>query len=203
MDFILKKIILILIFAVLASCNSTNKEQKIVYYPYEDAFANPEFLVPIDLDTTSLKYWDIAMMTPANDYRKNIPYFQIKNDSVIKRIVPFLIEPPFVKRNEVITITMNSIFADKEYAIEELDDLLTSIYENENKPEFSNYQKHPNLIRLAIDIDTNSTGKDLKKILIKTTDSFENLKKQKSDSITLIIYFDNLIGLYGIDGPKL
>lgn len=181
------------------SCNSENKYQRIVYYPSESEFSNPQFLVPIDLDTTSLNYWDLAMMTPANDYRRNVPFFEIKGDSITKRIVPFLIDYPLVKRNEVITVTMDSIFADKEYNIDELDKVLKNIIGNQKNLKFSNYQKNPNIIRLAIDIDTNSTGKQLKKVLIKTTDSFEKVKEEVSDSIRLILYFDTLGGLYKSD----
>ena len=102
------------------------------------------------------------MMTPANDYRKNIPYFEIKSDSVTKRIVPFLIDPLFI-RNEVIKVTMDTIFADKKYGIDEMEKVLKNIFGKQNKAEFSNYRKNPNFIRLAIDIDTSSSGKDLKK----------------------------------------
>lgn len=137
-------------------------------------------------------------MTPANDYRKNVPFFEINEDSIIKRIVPFLIDTPFVKRNEVITVTMDSVFADKEYNIEQLDAVLNKIFGSQKTPEFSNYQKNPNIVRLAIDIDKNSSGKDLKLILSKTTDSFEKLKKEVSDSLQLILYFDTMHSLYGL-----
>ena len=195
----MKRIILISILAVFISCISESKEQQIVYYPSEKEFSNPEALVPIDLDTTNLKYWDLAMMTPANDYRKNIPYFEIKGDAVTKRIVPFLIEPPFVRRNEVIKVTMDSIFADKKYGIDEMDKVFKSIFGKQSRPEFSNYRKNPNFIRLAIDIDTNSTGKDVKKVLLRTTDTFEKVKTELADSLMLIIYFDTLFGLYGAE----
>ena len=186
---------------IFASCNSESNEQRIVYYPSEEEFSNPDFLIPIDLDTTSFKYWDLAMMTPANDYRKNIPYFEIKSDSVTKRIVPFLIDPLFI-RNEVIKVTMDTIFADKKYGIDEMEKVLKNIFGKQNKAEFSNYRKNPNFIRLAIDIDTSSSGKDLKKILLKTTDSFEKVKMELSDSIMLKIYFDTLFGLYGTEWPE-
>lgn len=194
---ILKKIILISIIVISAACNSESKENRFIYYPSKKEFSKPDFLVPIDLDTTSLKYWDLAMMTPTNDYRKNIPYFEIIGDSVTKRIVPFLITSPFVNRNEVITVTMDSVFVDKGYSIEELDKVLENIFADEEKPEYSNYRKNKNEVRIAIDIDTNSTGRDLKKILIGTTDSFEKVKKHNLESLSLIIYFDTLIGLYG------
>ena len=195
----IKKLIFISLLAIFASCSSKSGEQKIVYYPSEKEFLNPDFLVPIDLDTTSLKYWDLAMMTPANDYRKNIPYFEIKSDSVTKRIVPFLIDSPFVNRNEVIKVTMDSIYADKKYGIDEMDKVLKNIFGKQNKAEFLNYRRNPNFIRLAIDIDTNSTGKDLKKVLLRTTDTFEKVKTELSDSLMLIIYFDTLFGLYGTE----
>ena len=188
--------------AVFASCNSESKEQRIVYYPSEKEFSNPDFLVPIDLDTTGLKYWDLAMMTPANDYRKNVPYFEIKGDFVTKRIVPFLIDFPFLKRNEVIKVTMDSIYADKKYGVDEMEKVLKSIFGKQSNPEFSNYRKDLNFIRLAIDIDSSSTGKDLKKILLRTTDSFEKVQTELSDSLTLIIYFDTLFGLYGTEWPE-
>ncbi|TMU54847.1 hypothetical protein [Flagellimonas algicola] len=193
----MKRIVSILVLIGFISCNSGNEQQRIVYYPSEGEFSNPKFLVPIDLDTTSLNYWDLAMMTPANDYRKNVPFFEIKEDSLTKRIVPFIIESPFVKRNEVITVTMDSVFADKEYNFEQLYAVLNKIFGGQKAPEFSNYQKNPNIVRLAIDIDKNSTGKDLKIILSKTTDSFEKLKKEISDSLELILYFDTVHSLYG------
>ena len=97
---------------------------------------------------------------------------------------------------------MDSIFADKKYGINEMDKVLKSIFGKQNKPEFSNYRKNPNFIRLAIDIDTSSTGKELKKVLLRTTDTFEKVKTELSDSLMLKIYFDTLFGLYGTEWHK-
>ena len=62
--------------------------------------------------------------------------------------------------------------------------------EIKNSRKFYNYQKSPNTARVAIDIDTNSAGKDIKKMLIQTTNAFDEVQKTLTDSLHLLIYFD-------------
>ncbi len=184
----LKKSIYILGLFILISCTPETNRQKMSYYPSKSAFENESFLVPINLDTTSLNYMDIVQMTPDVDYIKDVPYFKIIDGNQIKNIVPFL--PVLIKRSELIVITEDSVFADKKYPIEDLKKVMQNIFGNQKQSKFYNYKGFPNYARVAIDIDTNSTGKDIKKMLIKTTNAFDEVKKTLTDSLHLSIYFD-------------
>lgn len=184
----LKKSIYIFGLVIFICCKSETNKQKVSYYPSKSAFENESFLIPIDLDTTSLNYMDIVQMTPYIDYRKNVPYFEITEGLHTKNIVPFL--PVSIKRSELLIITEDSVFADKKYPIKDLELVMQNIFGNQKQSKFYNYQGFPNSARVAIDIDTNSTGKDIKKMLLKTTNAFDEVKKTVSDSLYLSIYFD-------------
>ena len=198
----LRKAIYISILFVIYGCKSGVEHQQIAYYPSKSEFTNAQDLVQIDLDTTSLNYWDIFQMTPANDYRKDVPFFEITGSTITKRIVPFLINYPFDKRNEIITITMDSVIADKGYSIHELDNVMKSVFGNQKTSKFYNYQKNPHSIKVAIDIDSASSGRDLRKILLKTTDAFDKLQSKSSDSLALTIHFDILRSLQSLHFNK-
>ncbi len=174
-------------------CKSKTNQQKISYYPSKSAFENESFLVPIDLDTTSLNYLNLVQMTPDVDYRKNVPYFKIIEGNQTKNIVPFL--PTLIKRSEVMVITEDSIFTDKKYPITDLKKVMSSIFGHQKPSKFYNYDKFPNSARVAINIDINSSGKDIKKMLITTTNAFDEVKNTINDSLHLIIYFDILRSL--------
>lgn len=184
----LKNSIYIIGLFVLICCKSEVKNQKISYYPTKSEFENESFLIPINLDTTSLNYIDIIQMTPYIDNRKNVPYFEITEGLHIKKIVPFL--PVSIRRSELLVITEDSVFADKKYPIKDLKQVIQNIFEKQKESKFYNYQGFPNSARIAIDIDTNSTGKDIKKMLLKTTNAFDEVKKTVTDSLYLSIYFD-------------
>jgi len=172
----------------LICCKSETNQLEVSYYPSKSAFKNEELLIPIDLDTTSLNFMDLIQMTPYIDYRKNVPAFEIKENDKIRRIVPFM--PLFNKRTELMTITTDSIFVDKKHPIEDLEKVMKDIFGGPINSKFYNYKEWPHVARVAINIDTNSTGKELKKILVKTTSAFDKVKNSETDSLHLYIYFD-------------
>ena len=190
----LKNVIYILGLLVLVCCKPDAKPRKVSYYPSKEHFDDKSVLTPIDLDTTSLSFWDIFLMTPDIDYRKNVPFFEIENDSNIKRIVPFI--PTHVKLTELMTITMDSVITDKRYSLSDLDTVMQNTFGNQEVSAFYDYRESQHAVRVLIDIDTSSSGKELKKILLKTTDAFDKVKNTASDSLYLYIYFSALRSLY-------
>ena len=135
---------------------------------------------------------DILAMVPDIDYRKRVPLFEIRDGNKIKKIVPFL--PPYKRRPNVdfLTIVKDSIFTlDMGYPVEDLGTAMKNSIQKYGSSDFHE-DNRPYFARVVIDMDSNSTAKDLKKVLLKTTNTFERVKLTESDSLFMIIYFDFL-----------
>ena len=184
----MRKATTILGLLFLLCCKPENNQEEILYYPTKSEFVNESFLIPINLDSTRLNFSDLLQMTPGNDYRKDVPFFEIKEGNSIKKIVPFLPPYSFGNRTDVITITADSVFTDKPYSIDDLSFAMKKTIERYSKSDtLANDTTY--LTRAVIDLKRNTTGKELKQVLIKTTNAFEKIKRKESNSLILCIYF--------------
>jgi hypothetical protein len=159
----LNSLYILIIFYILLGCNNQETETK--HYP------SPNFnneIIELDLDTTSL------------DFR------EIKDGRVLKKIYP-RIYTEMLQRN-LLTITSDSILIDKGYSISELKPILIRHYTNNGKE--LRYPKSYDRAYIAISLELDETGKDLKKLLLNLTSVFDEVNLEVKDSLELHIYFD-------------
>lgn len=183
----MKKLVFILLILNFFGCKSENDKSKIFYYPSESKFDNRLQFKKIDLDTTRLTYLDIFRLIPGEDFRKYAPLFEISEGSMKKRILPFVVSS--YNRRNILTVTKDSIFADKSYRIEQLDSLMNEIFQNNGSSKFYN-DDFQYIASVAVKMKGNSSGKEIKQLLLRITKVFDKIEHKQQDSLFLRIYFD-------------
>ncbi|MFT5242442.1 MAG: hypothetical protein ACJA1H_000502 [Glaciecola sp.] len=177
----LNSLYILIIFYILLGCNNQETETK--HYP------SPNFnneIIELDLDTTSLDFREIKGLVTKNILTDKSVLIEIKDGRVLKKIYP-RIYTEMLQRN-LLTITSDSILIDKGYSISELKPILIRHYTNNGKE--LRYPKSYDRAYIAISLELDETGKDLKKLLLNLTSVFDEVNLEVKDSLELHIYFD-------------
>ncbi|WP_246293549.1 MULTISPECIES: hypothetical protein [Winogradskyella] len=183
----MRKTLSILSILLILSCE--NKTTEIRYYPTDRNFS-VETKEVIGLDTTQLNFREITnkVGTFDKDYGKLVVEFD--DGKIKKRVTPYVYDNGLIKSKNILRIKSDSILIDNKYSINELKRILKRHYLNKDKVPY--YPDSPKNGLVEITINTNKTGKELKKVLSKLTQVFDEIKEEVNDTIELRIYFDYL-----------
>ncbi len=182
----MNKLSYIIIFLAFIGCKSDNIYTTL-HYPSKTEFEARYQHKEVVLNTTKLTYLDITGMIPAADFRKYAPLFEIIDGGKKRRILPFT-RSLYMGNQKILTINKDSVFADKGYRIGELDFVMNDIFENHGKTNFYN-DDFPEIARVAIEMNGNSSGKEIRELLLTITKSFDKIDHIQQDSLFLKIYF--------------
>jgi len=188
----LKKIVYISILIFILGCKQ--KSTKEVSYPETRYYpTDRKFIVEtskfIELDNTRLNFKQIT--NEISSFQEKVDrkaIIRFEDNEIKKLIIPYVYDIGLIKQKNVLKIKSDSILIDNGYPISELNRILKRHYLNKGK--IARYSTSPRRALVEITIDTNKTGKDLEKVLTKLTQSFDEIKKEISDTIELRVLFD-------------
>ncbi|GGW56336.1 hypothetical protein DFQ11_101601 [Winogradskyella epiphytica] len=183
----MRKTLYISTILLVLSCE--NNPTEIRYYPTDRDFS-AETSQLILLDTTKLNFRQITnrVGTYDKDYGKLVVEFNDKK--IKKRITPYIYDGGLIRSKNILRIKSDSILIDENYPISDLKQILKRHYLNKGKAPY--YPDLPRNAIVEVTIDTNKTGKELKKVLTQLTRTFDEIKKETKDTIELRVFFDYL-----------
>ncbi len=169
------------------SCESKPKE--IRFYPTDRAFST-ETSQLIGLDTTELNFRQITNKIGTFDKDYGILVVEFDDEKIKKRIIPYVYDNGLIKSKNILRIKSDTILIDEIYPISELKPIMKRHYLNKGKVPY--YPDLPRNALVEVTIDTNKTGKELKKVLTQLTRTFDEIKKETNDTIELRVFFNYL-----------
>ncbi|OBX21579.1 MULTISPECIES: hypothetical protein [Bizionia] len=181
----MKEFLILVILFLTLSCEETVTESR--NYP-RDNNSDIFLIKKIDLDTTNFNFKQITSWVSGNDYSNRLSLIEIIDGGVKKRIFPHSYAGCFFSERNIIRIKSDSILKDSGYPIDYLKPILSEHYLNipKNYP----YSKSSQFAMVEITIDTSKTATELKNLLIKVTQTFDEINAVNKDSLELRIYFD-------------
>jgi hypothetical protein len=185
----MRKTIFLLIIYLLLSCENKTTEKRC--YPDELPLPKEEYKV-IDLNITKLNFRQITNLVENDgfEYDYNNVIIEFDDGKIRKKIMPYFYGSGLYKKKNVLKINLDSIFIDDNYPIGKIKRILKRHYLNKGK--IPNYSDSPQKAIVEVRIDTNSSARELKELLIKLTRSFDGIKDEINDNIELRVYFDYL-----------
>lgn len=183
----MRRIIYISIFLIFLCCKREITE--IRYYP-TDFHTSIEYFEFINLDTTKLTLRQITNEIIHNGFDSDLGNIMIEfNDRAIKkRVIPYFYGSGLYKEENILKINSDSILIDNNYPISELKQILKRHYLNKNSN--IRYSDSPEKAIIEVSIDSNENGNELKKLLVKLTRSFDEIKVEIKDKIELRVFLE-------------
>ena len=167
--------------------NCKNKVSDIRYYP-NNLIKSTKNIKEIDLDSIPLNFKEITdLVRKTKNEKKNLS-IEINDNGITKKIIPYVYNGGLIKERNILHLKYDSILIDNGYLITELKPILKRHYTNNGKN--YRYSDSPKRAIVELNIDTNKTGTDLKKILINLTRTFDEVKSEVKDSIELRLIFN-------------
>ncbi len=182
----MKKILLLTTIILILSCENKTIETR--YYPTNREF-HKDSIELIGLDTTDLNFRQLTNKVGAfYEDKGNLIVVEFDDGQIKKRLIPYVYTGGLIKIKNVLQIKSDSILIDNGYAIGELKRILKRHYLNKGK--IPQYSDSPEKALVEVTIDTNRTGKELKEVLIRLTNTFDDIKTEINDTIELNVFFD-------------
>lgn len=182
----MKKLFYFILLAGLVCCcgRKIEENQVVIYYPSKDLFTSND-LIKIDLHNPKLNFKRIKHLINDIHIKDSTPYILIKNKDTIRKIMPLRNDWGYKAGKNILRIVKDSIYKAGKHSISELDRLLKKHYENNGKD--PRYSQRTERAWVEIEIDTNASGVELKKILHIVTRAFDKINKYHQDSLKLKI----------------
>ncbi len=188
----MKKIILLLFLTIFFSCQKREKLK--TYYPTKNIFLNLRNTSELNLQNFT-NFGQLVDTLEHYRYKGKIATFRLENNKTEYNFKASTIfgdcSPPHIKFKNIITISTDTIFKNKNYHIDSLNFLLKKDLLNNGKDlKFSNSSK-----KLIVSLTISEKGKiyELKKLIEKVFQSYDKIKQETEDSIELNLYFNKRI----------
>lgn len=183
----MKKIVFISILLLILSCEK--RTTKIRYYPSDFQFPLEKFEI-IGLDTTKLNFRQLTNRVINDGFDSDFGSVMVEFDDgkIKKRLMPYFYGSGLYKEKNILKIKSDSILIDENYPISDLKEILKRHYLNKGKIPY--YSDSPQKTLIEVTIDTSKNGKELKEVLTKLTQTFDEIKEEIDDTIELRVFFD-------------
>ena len=171
---------------MILSCQKSTKE--IYFYPSKEIYKNSE-LEKIDLDVTLLDFKYFTDNSGEFPYTEKRISVEFTNDKEIKKcIIPAKYDSGNYKQKNVLVINSDSIKIDNGYSISKLRQVLKRHFTN-NGNDFE-YSDSPEKAIVELNLNSDTNGKELKRILNNLTNIFDEINNEIKDSLELKLFFD-------------
>ncbi|UMB61427.1 hypothetical protein MHL31_04285 [Lutibacter sp. A80] len=176
----MKKIIYLLILFSIVSCEN----EKVKYYPsdFDISEFNGEI---ISLDSTN---YNFSQITDKIDFQNLI--LEFNDNKTTKQVIPYNFKFGSFRKKNILGIDSDSIYKENGFSIDKIDLIMEKHYLNKGKNnEYPDFSKKA---VVAIMIDSTDSGKKLKKLLVKVTNSFDKLEIKSNDTLKLYVFLNYL-----------
>jgi len=178
----IKKIIYLLILFSIVSCE--NEKEQVKYHPsdFDISEFNGEI---ISLDSTN---YNFSQITDKIDFQNLI--LEFSDNKTKKQVIPYNFKFGSFRKKNILGIDYDSIYKENGFSIDKIDLIMEKHYLNYGKNnEYSDFSKRA---VIAIMIDSADSGKKLKDLLIKVTNSYDKLETKSIDTLRLYIFLNYL-----------
>ena len=158
-----------------------------IYYPNRNLFDSNK-LKKISLSENNLNFKEIKLLVDNIHQHDSIPFFEIKDKRLIRKIIPLRYDWGFFKGRNFLTITEDSILIGENYSISNLYDQLREHYLNNNKNPGRSQSAKKAVVKILF--DSNKSAEYLGNHIIRITQEFDKLNQEHSDTLSFKLVLD-------------